>query len=95
MPEFTQGIFNILKRLLNKGSFTLACIYTLGHVFIAIIVVRIITGASWWDAGAVAMLEPLINGYSILFNSIWSGYLVEFIIRTTVNLHFNSIKDSI
>ena len=21
MPEFTQGIFNILKRLLNKGSF--------------------------------------------------------------------------
>ena len=56
MPEFTQGIFNILKRLLNKGSFTLACIYTLGHVFIAIIVVRIITGASWWDAGAVAML---------------------------------------
>ncbi len=75
MPEFTQGIFNILKRLLNKGSFTLACIYTLGHVFIAIIVVRIITGASWWDAGAVAMLEPLINGlWFYVLHKLWVRY---------------------
>ena len=75
MPEFTQGIFNILKRLLNKGSFTLACIYTLGHVFIAIIVVRIITGASWWDAGAVAMLEPLINGFWFyVLHKLWVRY---------------------
>ena len=75
MPEFTQGIFNILKRLLNKGSFTQACIYTLGHVFIAIIVVRIITGASWWDAGAVAMLEPLINGlWFYVLHKIWRKF---------------------
>jgi uncharacterized membrane protein len=75
MPEITQGVFNLIKNLLNKGSFTLACLYTVGHVIIAITVVRILTGASWWDAGAVAMLEPFINGiWFYVLHKIWKKF---------------------
>jgi len=40
----------------------LAIIYTLGHVIIAMTVVSVLTGASLWEAGAVALVEPSING---------------------------------
>ena len=53
MSEFKQGIFNILRKL-GTSSLALALIYTLGHIIIAMSVVSVMTGASLWEAGAVA-----------------------------------------
>ena len=54
MSEFNQGIYNALKTLIKGSSVTLAIIYTLGHIVIAMTVVSVMTGASLWEAGAVA-----------------------------------------
>ena len=62
MTEFTQGIQGALKKLIAGSSVTLAVIYTLGHICIAMTVVTVLTGASLWEAGAVALIEPSING---------------------------------
>ena len=62
MTEFTQGIQGAFKKLLSSSSLALALIYTLGHVIIAMTVVSVMTGASLWEAGAVALVEPSING---------------------------------
>tara|TARA_B000000532_G_scaffold5332_1_gene4153 strand:+ start:392 stop:622 length:231 start_codon:yes stop_codon:yes gene_type:complete len=61
MTEFTQGMSNTFKRLM-KTSLGLAILYTLGHICIAMIVVSIVTGASFWESGIVALVEPAING---------------------------------
>ena len=62
MTEFTTGIQGAFKKLLTSSSLGLALIYTLGHIVIAMTVVSLLTGASLWEAGAVALLEPSING---------------------------------
>ena len=62
MTEFTQGIQGAFKKLVTGSSVGLAIIYTLGHVVIAMTVVSLMTGASLWEAGAVALIEPSING---------------------------------
>jgi uncharacterized membrane protein len=49
-------------------SILLAIIFFIGHIIIAMIVVSIITGASIWEAGVVAVVEPAIN-------SIWFYFL--------------------
>ena len=51
-----------VKKILGGDSLTLTIVYTLGHVIIAMSVVRTMTGASLWEAGAVALIEPTING---------------------------------
>ena len=61
MTEFTQGISNTVKNLI-KSSLGLAIIYTLGHICIAMIVVSVVTGSSFWESGLVALIEPAING---------------------------------
>ena len=61
MTEFSEGIFNVAKKLGNS-SLSLAVIYTLGHIVIGMTVVSLMTGASLWEAGAVALVEPAING---------------------------------
>lgn len=58
MTEFTDGIFKTLART----SVGRALIYTVGHVFIAMNVVYWLTGASLFEAGLVALVEPCING---------------------------------
>ena len=71
MSEFKQGIFNVL-RILGTSSLALAIIYTLGHIVIAMTVVSLMTGASLWEAGAVALIEPSINGvWFYILHSIW------------------------
>ena len=50
MTEFTQGIQGAIKKLVSGSSVTLAVIYTLGHIVIAMTVVSIMTGASLWEA---------------------------------------------
>lgn len=62
MTEFTHGIQGAIKKILSSSSVGLALIYTFGHVIIAMTVVSVMTGASLWEAGAVALVEPSING---------------------------------
>ena len=62
MTEFTHGIQGAIRKLISGSSVGLALIYTLGHVVIAMTVVSVMTGASLWEAGAVALIEPSING---------------------------------
>ena len=72
MTEFTHGIHGAFKRLISGSSVTLAVIYTLGHIVIAMTVVSVMTGASLWEAGAVALIEPSINGvWFYILHSIW------------------------
>ena len=58
MTEFTTGIFKTLA----GTSIGRALIYTVGHVLIAMNVVYWLTGASLFEAGLVALVEPCING---------------------------------
>ena len=62
MTEFTQGIQGVFKKLLASSSLGLALVYTLGHIVIAMTVVSVLTGASLFEAGLVALIEPSING---------------------------------
>ena len=72
MSEFTEGAFNFLKRIIKGSSLTLALIYTLGHICIAMTVVSLLTGASLWEAGLVALIEPSINGvWFYVLHSTW------------------------
>ena len=72
MTEFTHGIQGAVKKLISGSSVTLAVIYTLGHIVIAMTVVSLMTGASLWEAGAVALIEPSINGvWFYILHSTW------------------------
>ena len=74
MSEFKQGIFNILRKL-GTSSLALALIYTLGHIIIAMSVVSVMTGASLWEGGAVALIEPSINGvWFYVLHKIWRKF---------------------
>ena len=71
MSEFTKGIWTIFK----NESLALALVYTLGHIVIAMTVVRIMTGASLWESGAVALIEPSINGlWFYVLHSLWKKF---------------------
>jgi len=73
--EFQVGIFEVLKNLLKGNSVVLALIYTLGHICIAMTVVSLLTGASIWEAGLVALIEPTINGFWFyILHSLWKKY---------------------
>ena len=61
MTEFTTGIYESTKRIIGHSSLLLAIIFFIGHMIIAMTVVSVITGASIWEAGAVAVIEPAIN----------------------------------
>jgi uncharacterized membrane protein len=61
MTELTTGIYEATKRIIGHSSLTLAIIFFIGHMIIAMTVVSIITSASIWEAGAVAVVEPAIN----------------------------------
>ena len=72
MSEFRQGIFNLLKRLIGGSSATLAVVYTIGHIVIAMICNNLITGASFELAAVDAIVEPMING--VWFYILHKGY---------------------
>jgi len=75
MSEFRSGIFNVLKKLLGGSSFSLAVIYTVGHICIAMTCNMIITGAQFEFALMDAIIEPLINGvwFYVLHNA-WKRF---------------------
>ena len=75
MTEFTQGAFNFLNNVIKGSSVALAIIYTIGHIIIAMGVVTLMTNASLWEAGSVALIEPAINGiWFYILHSIWKKY---------------------
>ena len=72
--EFTKGIWNVLRNNIDD-SILLAIIFFIGHVLIAMAVVSIITGASIWEAGAVAIIEPAINSvWFYVLHKLWKKY---------------------
>tara|TARA_B100001093_G_scaffold472073_1_gene494853 strand:- start:86 stop:322 length:237 start_codon:yes stop_codon:yes gene_type:complete len=69
--EFTKGIWNVLTTKV-EDSILLAIIFFIGHVLIAMAVVSVVTGASFWEAGAVALIEPAINSvWFIVLHKTW------------------------
>ena len=73
--EFQTGIFEVCKNLLKNSSLALTIIFFIGHVVIAMTVVSIITGASIWEAGAVALVEPAVNSiWFYVLHKLWKKY---------------------
>lgn len=69
MTEFKKGIFNVIAST-SEGR---ALVYTFGHVIIAMTVVSLLTGASLFEAGLVAMVEPTINGcWYYILDKMWT-----------------------
>lgn len=72
MSEFKKGIFNVIA----GTSVGRALVYTCGHVIIAMSVVSVLTGASLFEAGLVAMVEPTINGFwYYILDKLWTNSL--------------------
>lgn len=78
MNEFKIGIFNLLKKIIGGSSVTLAVIYTLGHIIIAMTCNYLITGARLDLAAVDALIEPIINGFWFYaLHKIWKGFQNE------------------
>jgi uncharacterized membrane protein len=74
MTEFTTGIWNTFRAIAGTSSVALALIFFCGHVLIAMTVVSVMTGASLWEAGAVAIVEPAINSvWFYVLHKIWAS----------------------
>ena len=74
MTEFTKGIYNVVKSKMDE-SFALALIFFIGHILIAMIVVSLVTGASIWEAGLVALIEPAVNSvWFYVLHRLWTKY---------------------
>ena len=68
-------INDVVKWLIGSSSFTLAIVYTIGHMLIAIACVMIITGASIELATLDAIVEPLINGvWFYVLHETWKRF---------------------
>ena len=66
---------SFIKWLIGGSSFTLAVIYTIGHMLIAIACVMIITGASIELATIDAIVEPIINGvWFYVLHETWKKF---------------------
>lgn len=61
MTEITNGMVGTIKDLLRTSSVAFTVVFFIGHVLIAMCVVKLMTGASMMEAGAVALVEPAIN----------------------------------
>tara|TARA_B100001027_G_C16191929_1_gene296438 strand:- start:520 stop:750 length:231 start_codon:yes stop_codon:yes gene_type:complete len=74
MTELTKGIVNAVKDKMDE-SLALAIIFFIGHIIIAMAVVSIITGASIWEAGAVALVEPAVNSvWFYVLHKLWKKF---------------------
>ena len=75
MTEFGNGMYEALKKIAGTSSLALAIIFFIGHVIIAMTVVKLMTGASIWEAGVVALIEPTINGFWFyVLHKLWKKY---------------------
>ena len=74
MTELTKGMLNALKNRMDE-SLLLAIIFFIGHIIIAMTVVSLVTGASIWEAGAVAIIEPAVNSvWFYALHKLWKKY---------------------
>ena len=74
MTEFTQGIVNVVRDKMDE-ILALAIIFFIGHIIIAMTVVSAITGASIWEAGAVAVVEPAVNSvWFYVLHKLWKKF---------------------
>tara|TARA_Y100001958_G_C21152831_1_gene488558 strand:+ start:808 stop:1161 length:354 start_codon:yes stop_codon:yes gene_type:complete len=80
-PEWKKAIYgkptfkDKFKNFLKTSSLALTIIFFIGHVLIAMAVVSIITGASIWEAGAVALVEPAVNSiWFYALHKLWKKY---------------------
>ena len=74
MTEFTKGIVNVVRDKMDE-SIALALIFFVGHIIIAMTVVSMITGASIWEAGAVAVVEPAVNSvWFYILHKLWKKF---------------------
>ena len=62
MAGFQTEIYKVVRSVVGYSSASLAAIYTIGHIFIAMICTYIITGASLELAVTNAIVEPCVNG---------------------------------
>ena len=68
-------INDVMKWIIGGSSITLAIVYTIGHMLIAIACVMIITGASIELATIDAIVEPMINGvWFYVLHETWKRY---------------------
>jgi uncharacterized membrane protein len=66
MSELTKSYASL------SGSVLRTIVYTIGHILIAMSVVSLMTGASLFEAGAVALVEPSINGvWYFVLDRLW------------------------
>ena len=72
-------MLEILKdKILDGGSLMLTGVYTLGHICIAMTVVTVMTGASLWESGMVALVEPAINGvWFYILHTAYTKYKIN------------------
>ena len=74
MTEFSKGMINAITDRMDE-SLALAIIFFIGHIIIAMTVVSLITGASIWEAGAVALIEPAVNSvWFYVLHKVWKVY---------------------
>ena len=72
MTELTQGIFEVVRKLVGGSSGMLAIVYTLGHIFITMTTTYFITGATIELAALNALVDPCINGlWFYALHSTW------------------------
>ena len=65
----------LITKILGGSSLGLTLIYTTGHICIAMIVGSLLTGASLWEAGAVALVEPSVNGvWFYILHTLYKKY---------------------
>ena len=73
MLEFTTGMWNTIKRIAGTSSVSMAIVFFIGHVLIAMAVVKLMTGVSIWEAGGVALVEPAVNSiWFFVLHKVWS-----------------------
>ena len=73
MTEFGNGMYEALKKIAGTSSLALAIIFFIGHVIIAMTVVKLMTDASIWEAGAVALVEPAVNSiWFFVLHKVWN-----------------------
>ncbi len=66
-------MYNKILNRIAGTSIGRALVYTTGHIIIAMSVVSILTGASLFEAGLVALVEPSINGiWYYMLDRLWT-----------------------
>ena len=80
-PEWHKAVYgkpsfkDKLKKFLKTNSLALSLIYTTGHMIIAGTTVYLMTGATIWEAGAVALIEPAINSvWFYILHTLWKRF---------------------